>query len=88
VEPGFGRAVFVAGGRIAAVRSIPHGGGRTEVEAGLAAARMSEASLAAEDSDELRIVSQFLRRPPPELTVCRLDAAQILAACTERRAVA
>jgi DNA polymerase-3 subunit epsilon len=87
-EPGFWRAVFVAGGRIAAVRSVPHGAGRTEVEAGLAAARTSEASLSAEDSDELLVVSQFLRRPPPELTVCRLDAAAILNACAERRAVA
>jgi hypothetical protein len=58
------------------------------VEAGLAAARRSESSLAPEDSDELLVISQFLRRPPPELTVCRLDAAQILNACAERRAVA
>jgi DNA polymerase-3 subunit epsilon len=87
-EPGFWRAVFVAGGRIADVRSIPHGGGRVEVEAGLAAARRTAVSVTAEDSDELLVVSQFLRRPPPELTVCRLDAAEILNACAERRAVA
>jgi hypothetical protein len=70
------------------VRSIPHGGGRMEVEAGLAAARLSDASVTAEDSDELLVVSQFLRRPPPELTVCRLDSSEILSACAERRAVA
>jgi DNA polymerase-3 subunit epsilon len=87
-EPGFWRAVFVAGGRIAAIRSVPHGRGRTEVEAGLAAARLSEVSVSAEDSDELRIVAEFLRRPPPELTVCRLEAGEILRACAERRAVA
>ena len=71
------------------MRSVPHGAGRTEVEAGLAAAaRIGELSVAPEDADELRIVSEFLRRPPPELTVCRLDAGEILSACAERRAVA
>src|ERR687884_1620767 len=35
LEPGFARAVFVAGGRVAAVRSLPPGlGARLEVEAG------------------------------------------------------
>src|SRR5438874_1775273 len=54
LEPGFARAVFVAGGRVAAVRSLPPGlGARLEVEAGLAACRLAEPSTAPEDLDEL-----------------------------------
>jgi len=87
-EPGFRRAFFVAGGRIAAARTLPEGGGALEVQAGLRAAGDGAASLAAESADELLVVAQFLRRPPPELAVCHLDAAEILAACAERRAVA
>ena len=38
-EPGYVRAFFVAGGRVAAERTLPPGGGAAlEVEAGLAAA--------------------------------------------------
>jgi DNA polymerase III epsilon subunit family exonuclease len=67
-EPGFRRAFFVACGRVAAVRTVPPGGG-LELEAGLAEARRSEPSLAPEDADELLVIAQFLRRPPPELRV-------------------
>jgi excinuclease UvrABC nuclease subunit len=68
VEPGFRRAFFVTGGRVAAARTI--GPGRSlELEAGLAEARRSEPSIAPEDADELLVVAQFLRRPPPELRV-------------------
>jgi DNA polymerase III epsilon subunit family exonuclease len=68
VEPGFRRAFFVSGGRVAAARTI--GPGRSlELEAGIAEARRSEPSLAPEDADELLVVAQFLRRPPPELRV-------------------
>jgi DNA polymerase III epsilon subunit family exonuclease len=82
-ETGFRRAVFVAGGRVAAVRTVPGGrAGRVEVEAGLAqAAREAGApSFAPEDADELLLLSGFLRRPPPELRVVSLDAGEILAA--------
>ena len=68
-EPGFRRAFFVARGRVAAVRTVPQGGGRIEIEAGLATAKASEVSLSPEDTDELLVVAQFLRRPPPELHV-------------------
>ncbi|MHB8642079.1 MAG: exonuclease domain-containing protein [Gaiellaceae bacterium] len=88
VEPGFRRAFFVAGGRIAAVRTIPEGGGRLEVETGLRLAYESDVSFAPEDADEVLVVAQFLRRPPPELAVCGLDANEILRACATRRAVA
>jgi DNA polymerase III epsilon subunit family exonuclease len=76
-EPGFVRAFFVAGGRVAGERTLPQGGGAAlEVEAGLAATRRS----AEPDLDELLLVDSFLRRPPPELRVARLEREAILAA--------
>ena len=81
LEPGFERAFFVAGGRVAAVRSVPRGAGaRLEVDAGLEAAAGLAPSLAPEDADELLVVGSFLRRPPPELRIVALDADRILAA--------
>jgi DNA polymerase III epsilon subunit family exonuclease len=81
-EPGFERAYFVAGGRVAAVRSLPRGGGaRLELAAGLAAAAAAEPALAPEHADELLLLASFLRRPPPELRVVPLEAAgRVLAA--------
>ncbi|MBA2643249.1 MAG: UvrB/UvrC motif-containing protein [Actinobacteria bacterium] len=82
-EEGFRRAFFVAGGRLAAVRTVPAGtAGRVEVETGLAqAAREAVApSFAPEDADELLVVSGFIRRPGPELRVVSLAAEEILAA--------
>jgi DNA polymerase III epsilon subunit family exonuclease len=86
-EPGFRRAFFVAGGRVAAVRTVPEGGGGLEIEAGLRAVA-HDVEHGPGSLDELLVVSQFLRRPPPELTICKLEADEILAACSERRAVA
>ena len=75
--PGYVRAFFVASGRVAAERTLPAGGGAAlEVEAGLAAARR-EGEL---DLDELLLVDSFLRRPPPELRVTRLEREAILGA--------
>jgi DNA polymerase-3 subunit epsilon len=72
VEPGFRRAFFVSGGRVAAVRTLPRGpAARIELEAGLAEARVGE-SVAPEDADELLLIGSFLRRPPPELEVVRM----------------
>ena len=80
VEPGFRRAVFVAGGRVAAVRTLPPGGGAAvELEAGLAACRGLEPSYAPEHADELLLVASFLRRPPPELKVLTLGEARAAA---------
>jgi DNA polymerase III subunit epsilon len=77
VESGFRRAVFVAGGRVAAVRTLPPGGGAAvELEAGLAACRGLEPSYAPEHADELLLVASFLRRPPPELKVMPLSEAR------------
>jgi hypothetical protein len=70
IEPGFRRAFFVSGGRVASVRTLPRGpAARLELDAGLAEARAAEESLAPEDADELLLVGSFLRRPPPELEV-------------------
>jgi DNA polymerase-3 subunit epsilon len=68
-EPGFERVFFISQGRVAAMRTAPKGGGRIELAAGLAAARRGEVSSSSEDTDELLVVAQFLRRPPPELRV-------------------
>jgi DNA polymerase-3 subunit epsilon len=75
IEPGHVRALFLAGGRVAAERTLPPGGGaHLEIEAGLAAARR-EGQL---DVDELFLVARFLRRPPPELTIVPLEREAIL----------
>ena len=79
-EPAFWRAFFLSGGRIVR-RAVPKGAaGRLEIEAGLAAAGSAETSLAPEDGAELLVVASVLRRPPPELRVVGLRAADILAA--------
>jgi DNA polymerase-3 subunit epsilon len=74
-DPGYTRALFVAGGRVAAERTLPAGGGAAlEVEAGLAASRRPGEP----DLDELLLVDSFLRRPPPELRVAPLEREAIL----------
>jgi DNA polymerase III epsilon subunit family exonuclease len=74
-DPGYVRALFVAGGRAAAERTLPPGGGAAlEVEVGLAAARR-QGEL---DLDELLLVDSFLRRPPPELRAVPLERGAIL----------
>ncbi|MGH3035456.1 MAG: UvrB/UvrC motif-containing protein, partial [Gaiellaceae bacterium] len=81
-EDGFRRAFFVAGGRVAAVRSLPPGAGALlEIRAGIAEARASGLSLAPEDADELLLVGSFLRRPPPELLALPFDEDEITRAC-------
>jgi DNA polymerase III epsilon subunit-like protein len=76
-EPGYVRAIFVAGGRVAAERTLPPGGGAAlEIEAGLAAARRAGEL----DLDELLLVDSFVRRPPPELRVAPLECDAILRA--------
>jgi DNA polymerase III epsilon subunit family exonuclease len=82
VSQGSLRAFFVAGGRIASVRTCPAGGGAlVEARAGIAEARAAEPSLAPDDADELQLLGSFLRRPPPELVVLPLEEAAIAAAC-------
>jgi DNA polymerase III subunit epsilon len=71
-EAGFRRAFFVASGRVASVRTVGYASS-LELAAGLAEARRAEPSLAPEDADELLVIAQFLRRPPPELRVVTFD---------------
>jgi DNA polymerase-3 subunit epsilon len=87
--PGYVRALFVAGGRVAAERTLPPGGGAAlEIEAGLAAAsrqvqasnRLLQGDSGELDLDEVLLVDTFLRRPPPELRVAPLDRDAILRA--------
>ena len=79
-EPGFWRAFVVAGGRVAA-RTIPRGAaGRLEIQATLAAASVTEPSLAQEDAADLLVVAGFVRKPPPELRIVPLRLAAIQAA--------
>jgi hypothetical protein len=84
IDPGYVRAVFVAGGRVAAERTLPPGGGAAlEVEAGLAATRRTgnaSDNLLLADLDELLLVDSFLRRRPPELRVAPLRREAILRA--------
>jgi hypothetical protein len=88
-EPGHGRALFLAGGRVAAERTLPAGGGaHLEVEAGLAAARRARAADEPVDVDELFLVARFLRRPPPELSIVPLEREAILAAARRVSAAA
>jgi hypothetical protein len=73
VQPGFRRAFFVANGRVAAIRTLPPGGGaRIELAAGIAAARAAAPSYDPELADELLVLGSFLRRPPPEIEVVQL----------------
>ena len=84
-EPGHARAFFVACGRVAAVRTIPPGGGHLEIQAGLAAARHVPVSDTGTSLDELLLVGSFLRKPPPELRVVPLELAAILRAAERVR---
>jgi DNA polymerase III epsilon subunit family exonuclease len=65
------RAFFVAKGQVVDARPY-HGPQGVEWQAGLAAVRRAEPTLAPEAADELRLVACFIRRPPPELEVVRL----------------
>jgi len=91
-EPGYVTAVFIAGGRIAAKRRLPPGGGAAlEIATGLAAAKRASNSLLQGqfglELDELVLVDSFLRKPPPELRVVPLDRERIYAAATEIRSL-
>ena len=84
-EPGHARAFFVAAGRVAAVRTLPPGGGHLEIQAGLAAARHVPGSDPGTCLDELLLVGSFLRKPPPELRVVPLELEAILCAAERVR---
>src|SRR3954469_6669915 len=76
-KPGHVKAFFICGGRVRAERTLPPGGGaHLEIEAGLASTRRD----ADADLDELFLVGQFLRKPPPELRIVPLEKRAILRA--------
>ncbi len=90
LKPEYVRAIFVAGGLVAAERSLPAGGGATlEIETGLAAAKRASDKLpqAQFELEELLLLDSFLRKPPPELRVVPLDRERIYAAATEIRSL-
>jgi DNA polymerase III subunit epsilon len=91
VDPGWLRALFVAGGRVCARRDLPPGeGALLEVEAGLADARAAarEPSLDPWHAEELLALAPFLRRPPPELRIGPLERDAIAAALGPARRLA
>jgi DNA polymerase III epsilon subunit family exonuclease len=89
-EAGHVRAIFVSDGRVGAIRTLPPGEGtRVEIAAGLAAVQhqVAQSHLEASELDALLVVGTFLRRPPPELRVAPLDAAEILRRAEALRAL-
>jgi hypothetical protein len=67
------RGVFVAKGQVVCIRPLPESLlDSLEGRAGLAAVARAEPTTAPEAADELALVAQVLRRPPPELTVLPL----------------
>ena len=87
LRDGWRRAYAVSKGRIAAVRTLPPGGGASiEVDALLRAAAAAEPSCDPEAADELLLIGTFLRRPPPELDVVPLRELRRWAASAARSA--
>jgi len=74
------RGVFVAKGRVVCIRPLPNGASNRllltlEGRAGMADVARAEPTYAPEAADELAVVAEFLRRPPPELQIVQLRAA-------------
>jgi DNA polymerase III subunit epsilon len=90
IDSGWRKAFFVCGGRVCAVRPLPPGAGaRLEIEAGVALCRGAREgggeALTPEQAEDLLLLDGFVRRPPPELAVLPLDAAEITAHLSGRR---
>ena len=81
VTPGWRKAFFVRAGALCAVRSLPPGpGARLEINAGLTIARhvpRTGQPLTGERAEDMLLLGSFIDRPPPELTVIRLDAERL-----------
>jgi excinuclease UvrABC nuclease subunit len=67
-EEGWRRAFFVAKGQVVCSRRYSP----LEVQSALTRVERAEPTLAPEAADELLVIGQFLRRPPPELEVVPL----------------
>jgi len=79
------RGVFVGKGHVVAVRPLPEVPSNRllqtlEGRAGLADVAVAEPTFAPEAADELAVVAEFLRRPPPELEIVELRAAAAVTA--------
>src|SRR5512133_2303778 len=84
IERNWQKALFVCGGGVCGVRSLPPGAGaRLEIEAGLALCRVARErageALTIEQAEDHRPVGGFIRRPPPALAVLPVDAEEITA---------
>ncbi len=84
LEPSWRRAFFLCNGRVCAVRPLPPGAGaRLEINAGLSLCRQAREgardALTPDQAEDLLLLNDFIRRPPPELAVLPLDAARITA---------
>ena len=81
VTPGWRKAFFVGAGALCAVRSLPPGpGARLEINAGLTIARHITRTcqpLTGERAEDMLLLGGFIDRPPPELTVIRLDTERL-----------
>jgi excinuclease UvrABC nuclease subunit len=73
VDEGRRRAFFVAKGQVVCARPVA-GAGQIELAAGWAEVGRASPTLAPEAADELMVVGQLLRRPPPEVEVVTLAA--------------
>jgi DNA polymerase III subunit epsilon len=80
LDPGWRKAFFVQGGALCAIRSLPPGpGARLEINAGLAIVRhmpQTREPLTGEQAEDMLLLGGFIHRPPPELTVVRLDVSR------------
>jgi DNA polymerase III subunit epsilon len=78
LDEGRRKAFFIARGQVVCARPVAacdklsQAFGGPEIAAGLAEVERAEPTLAPEATDELLVVGQFLRRPPPELDVVPL----------------
>ena len=76
-------AFFVSGGALQTSRPLPPGAGAiVEIETGLSQCRVAGAAgetLSPEQAEDLLLLDGFIRRPPPEVTVLRLDRDAIAA---------
>jgi DNA polymerase III epsilon subunit family exonuclease len=73
LDEGWRRAFFVAKGQVVCARPVAPGPiAGVEVQAGLADVDRAQPTLAPEAADELLVVAQFVRRPPPELQIVPL----------------